>query len=78
MIFPLLKLTVRKAMVKVLLDCYTCTQGVMDQIPTTLICTENHLRLFGGGWGLVWGLLAIRVFQGLDLQKTNINENTKL
>lgn len=50
----------------------------MDQIPTTLICTENHLRLFGGGWGLVWGLLAICVFQGLDLQTTNMNENTKL
>lgn len=51
MIFPLLKLTEREAMVKVLLNLYTCIQGVVYQILPTLICTEDHLRLLGDGVG---------------------------
>lgn len=52
MIFPLLKLTKRKSMVKVLLNLHTCIQGVMYHIVSTLNCTKVHLRVFlllGGG-----------------------------
>lgn len=54
MIFPLLQLTESEAIVKVLLNFYIYIQGVMCQILPTLICTEDHLRLFQGNG--VWGL----------------------
>ena len=66
MIFPSLKLTEREAMVKVLLNLYTCIQGVVYQI-LTLICTQDHLRLSGGGGDYLLYLLSSDF-------KMNINE----